>query len=94
MAGIGHIRRKVINRAYYLSSHAEDEMLDDGLDREDVENAVMRGRIEKELTADVRGRRYRIEGPAKNGGLLHVICRFKADGDLIIITVYALTEEI
>jgi hypothetical protein len=37
---------------------------------------------------------HRIEGPAKDGRLIQVICRFKADGDLMIITVYALTEDV
>jgi len=69
-------------------------MLNDGLEREDVENAILKGRIQKRLTEDVRGTRYRIEGPAKEGRLLHVVCRFKEEGDLIIITVYALEEDV
>ena len=88
------IRQKIIDRAYYLSSHAEDEMLDDELERDDVEYAILRGRIQRKLSEDRRGTRYRIEGPAKDGRLVHVICRFKADGNLIIITVYALTEDV
>ena len=94
MTKIQRIRQKVIDRAYYLSSHAEDEMLDDRLERDDVENAIFKGRVQKKLSEDVRGTRYRIEGPARDGRLIHVICRFKTDGDLIVTTVYALTEEI
>jgi hypothetical protein len=94
MARIQQIRQKIIDRAYYLSSHAEDEMLDDGLERKDIENAILKGRIQKKLTEDSRGTRYRIEGPAIDGRLIHVICRFKEDGDLIIITVYALMEDV
>jgi Domain of unknown function (DUF4258) len=52
-------------------------MLDDRLEREDIENAILKGRIQKKLTEDVRGIRYRIEGPAEDGRLIHVICRFK-----------------
>lgn len=92
MTKIREIRQKVIDRAYYLSSHAEDEMLDDGLGRDDIENAILRGRIEKKLSKDARGTRYRIEGPAKDGRRIHVVCRFKEDGQLIVITTYALTE--
>jgi hypothetical protein len=88
------IRQKIINRAYYLSSHAEDEMLDDELERDDVEHVILKGRIQRKLSEDRRGTRYRIEGPAKDGRLIQVICRFKADGELIIITVYALTEDV
>lgn len=94
MARIQLIRQKIIDRAYYLTSHAEDEMLDDGLDRDDVEYTILKGRIQKKLTEDVRGTRYRIEGPAKDGRLIHVICRFKEDGNLIIITAYTPTEDL
>jgi hypothetical protein len=69
-------------------------MLDDGLERDDVEHAILKGRIQRKLSEDTRGTRYRIEGPAKDGRLIHTICRFKADGDLIILTVYALAEDI
>lgn len=94
MASIQKIRQKIIDRDYYLSSHAEDEMLNDGLERFDVENAILKGRIEKKLTEDIRGTRYRMEGPARDGRLIHAVCRFKEDGNLVIITVYALGEEI
>ena len=66
----------------------------DRLERMDIENAVLKGRIEKKLTHDVRGTRYRLEGHAKDGRLIHVICRLKEKGSLIIITVYAVMEEI
>lgn len=68
-------------------------MLDDRLERDDVENALFKGRIQKKLSEDMRGVRYRIEGPAKDGRLIHVICRFREDANLVIITVYALAEE-
>jgi uncharacterized protein DUF4258 len=59
-------------------------MLDDELTREDIENAVLKGRIEKRLSEDIRGTKYRIEGPARDGRLIHVICRFNEDTDVII----------
>ena len=90
MTTIQRIRQKVIDREYYLSSHAEEEMLDDDLDRVDIENAILKGYIEKRMTQDIRGTRYRLEGPALDGRLIHVICRFKENTDIILITVYAL----
>jgi len=90
MATLQSIRQKIIDREYYLSSHAEEELLDDKLERKDIENAVLKGRIEKKMTEDRRGTRYRMEGPARDGRSIHVLCRFKEDADLIIITVYAL----
>ncbi|MFN0277432.1 MAG: DUF4258 domain-containing protein [Pyrinomonadaceae bacterium] len=93
MARIQRIRQKIIDRAYYLSSHAEEEMLDDELARDDIENAILKGRVQKKLTEDVRGTRYCVEGPARDGRPMHVICRFNEDADVIIITVYAVTED-
>jgi len=92
MSTIERIRQSVISRDYYLSSHAEDEMWADQLERSDVENAVLRGRVEKRMTKDPRGTRYRLEGPARDGRPIHVVCRFNEKRTLIIITVYALTE--
>lgn len=90
MATLHKIRQKIIDRNYYLASHAEEEMLNDALDRKDVENAILKGWIEKKMTLDVRGTRYRIEGPSMDGRLIHVLCRFREDTNLVIITVYAL----
>lgn len=84
------IKQSIIERNYYLSSHAEEEMIDDNLERKDIENAILSGRIEKKLTQDIRGTRYRIEGPAIDGRIIHVLCRFKESVNLLIITVYAL----
>lgn len=92
MTTIKRIQLKIIQRQYYLSAHAEDEMLDDGLQRQDIEHAILKGKVEKRLTHDVRGTRYRVEGPVPDGRLIHVICRFHVSRDLLIITVYALTE--
>jgi len=72
MKTLQRIRQKVIDKNYYISDHAEEEMLDDELEREDIENAILKGRIEKKLTEDIRGTRYRIEGPAKDGRSIHV----------------------
>ncbi len=90
MSDLQRIRQLVINRQYYLSAHAEEEMWADGLERRDVESCILRGRIEKRMTQDVRGTRFRIEGPARDGRMVHVICRFHVVQDLLIITVYAL----
>ncbi len=86
---IEKIRQRIRDRDYFLSSHAEEEMAEDALERPDVENAILRGAIDKKLTRDPRGTRYRIEGPALDGRRTHVVCRFHETGDLIIITVYA-----
>lgn len=89
MSVIEKIRRRIRDREYFLSSHAEDEMADDAFERRDVEHAILRGMVDKKLTHDPRGTRYRIEGPALDGRPMHLVCRFHEGGSLIIITVYA-----
>jgi len=64
-------------------------MAEDGFERPDVENAILNGFVQKRMTRDPRGTRYRIEGPARDGRLMHVVCRLREAGGLIIITVYA-----
>ena len=93
MSDLQRIRQLVIDRRYYLSAHAEEEMWADGLERPDLERCILAGRIEKRMTRDVRGTRYRIEGPARDRRLIHVVCRFHEAWDLVIITVYALEVE-
>ena len=90
MSVLKKIQQRIIDRDYFMSSHAEEEMLDDDLERKDIENAILKGRTDKKMAQDERGTRYRIEGPARDGRLIHVICRFREDSNLIIITVYAL----
>jgi hypothetical protein len=85
---IERIREKIRTRDYYLSSHAEEEMAEDGFERADMENAILVGFVQKKLTHDPRGTRYRVEGPARDGRPMQVLCRFKEVGSLVIITLY------
>ena len=45
MPAIERIREKVRQRDYYLSSHAEDEMAEEGFGRTDAEHALLHGFI-------------------------------------------------
>ena len=67
---IERMRRNIRSRDYYLSLHAEDEMAEDRFERADVENAILEGVLQKKLTRDPRGTRYRVEGPANDGRLI------------------------
>ena len=40
MSKIQRIRQKIIDKDYYLSSHAEEEMADDNIERNDIEHAI------------------------------------------------------
>jgi len=88
VAAIERIRQAIRQRDYYLSSHAEDELAADDFERADAEHALLHGFVEKKMTRDPRGIRYRIEGPARDGRLMHVVCRLPAVGSLVVITVY------
>lgn len=90
MSTIQKIRQRILKKDYYISWHAEEELLDDNLERADVVNAILKGRVQGKLTHDIRGTRYRIEGPARDGRIIHVICRFKETSNFIIITAYAI----
>ena len=90
MSTIRKIQQRIVDREYFISSHAEEEMLDDDLERKDIENAILKGKIEKKMTHDERGTRYRVEGPARDGRSIHVICRFRENASLIIVTAYAI----
>jgi Domain of unknown function (DUF4258) len=83
-----HLRQRIVDRAYYLSSHAEEEMRDDDLERADIENAILKGRVQKKLALDPRGPRYRLQGPALDGRAIQVICRLDENDQLRLITVY------
>lgn len=92
MPVIERIREKIRTRDYYLSLHAAEELAEDGFERTDMENAVLTGFVQKRLTHDPRGTRYRIEGTAKDGRTMNVICRFSEIDALVVITVYARNE--
>ncbi len=92
MGVLQRIRQCILDRRYYLSAHAEEEMWNDALERLDLERCILRGQIEKKMSHDIRGTRYRIEGPSRDGRLIHLICRFHETKDLLIITVYVLEE--
>lgn len=89
MTRLERIRRSILNRNYILSSHAEDEMYADDLERADVEHALIHGIINRKFSHDVRGLRYRVAGPARSDMPICVICRFRETDGLIIITAYA-----
>jgi YgiT-type zinc finger domain-containing protein len=45
MKDLQRIRQKIIDRDYFISVHAEEEMVDDELERADIEYAIFNGRL-------------------------------------------------
>ena len=87
------IKQKVTEQQYLISSHANEEMSDDALTADDVECAILTGKIRKRLTKDSRGTRYEVVGQSTDGRPVAVVCRLLETGWLRIITVYALEDE-
>ena len=83
------IRQKIVRNRYQVTAHALDEMRQDALAIVDMKHAIRRGRIRQRFTHDPRGTRYRIQGPARDGRVVNVICRVLDSEELRIITVYA-----
>jgi hypothetical protein len=68
--------------------HALEEADDDDFSVNDVENAILNGEIAKKYTHDPRGTRYEIHGPAEDGRMMFVVCRFCEKTGVLILTVF------
>jgi Domain of unknown function (DUF4258) len=89
---IDRIRGKVRLRQYDMSAHAMEEMAEDFLTIEDVEEAVLNGRISRVETDDPRGTRYIIVGTAVDRQTpVGVVGRFASNGRYLVTTVYEVT---
>ena len=64
---IERIREKIRRQLYDMSAHAMEEMAEDELDIEDVEQAILNGRIARIEKDDFRGTKYVVEGTATDG---------------------------
>ena len=91
MATLDKLKQKVLKKEYeFTIPHFFEEMADDNLVFADIENAMLKGRINRKFTRDPRGTRYEVVGPAKDGRQVAVISRIKSTGKLLFITTYAL----
>jgi Domain of unknown function (DUF4258) len=89
---IDGIRERVRLRQYDMSAHAMEEMAEDFLTIEDIEEAVLNGRISRVETDDPRGTRYIIVGIAIDRQTpVGVVGRFASNGRYLVITVYEVT---
>jgi len=89
------IREKIVKQEYeFTIPHFFEEMADDNIIFADIEMAISNGRIKRKFTRDPRGTRYEIVGSTKDGREIAIICRIKNTGELLLITTYALAEEI
>jgi len=69
-----------------------EEMVEDGLDIEDVEQAILNGRIARIERDDPRGIKYVVEGTGLDGFIpVGSVGRFTSTGRYLIITAYEIT---
>lgn len=92
MSKLQSIRQKIIDQNYCISEHAELERVEDHLEIEDIENAILKGKlVEKQV--DVRGTKYLIQGPTQDKRKITVVCTLKETSDLNIIAVFNATDK-
>jgi hypothetical protein len=85
LSKIGQIRILVRNGLYYLTEHANDEMLADGFDIYDVENGILSGKTRRSWP---REGKCEVIGTALDGRSIGVICRITQGHKVRVITVY------
>jgi hypothetical protein len=83
------MREKVRTSDYIMSTHADEEMDEDGLAIFDVEHVILTGEIlERQKDNDTNEWKYRIGGQSVAGEPAEVIAKISPSGKLVIITVY------
>lgn len=83
------IRALVGRGDYVLSVHAENELAKDGFTEEDLEAAILNGRIVRRERDSIGRPKYVIEGRARDRrGLTAAAQRFQTRGLVLIITAY------
>ena len=83
------LREKIWKQEYVVTTHARAEMVEDDLDRFDIELAVLSGRIIERQRDENSGEwKYRVRGISVNEEDIEVIVKFGPTGKLVFITVY------
>ncbi len=88
MGLIERIRHALLNQKYELTLHAKEELEDDDLTIDDLKTSILRGKVIKKFTHDIRGTRYEILGPTLEGHHLKIVGRFLPTGEFRIITTF------
>jgi hypothetical protein len=85
------MREKVRRRLYVMTTHAEEEMDNDGLTIFDVESVILTGEIvERQRDRRTREPKYLIRGETVSGARTAVVVgKFSPTDKLVILTVYA-----
>ena len=83
------MRKCVLAGRYVMTTHADEEMTDDGLTVFDVEHILRSGRIvERQRDREWGGWKYRLRGRTAGGEDVEVVWKIGARKEAVIITVY------
>jgi len=83
------MREKIRRRDYVVTTHADEEMYEDGFTIWDVEAAVLAGEIvERQRDRRSNDWKYVIHGRATTGAGVAVVARIGYSQRMVIITVY------
>ncbi len=83
------MREQIRSRDYVMTTHADEEMWEDGLAIEDIENTILTGQIvarQRDLHSEQW--KYLVRGGALDSRLVVVVAKIGYTRELVIITVY------
>lgn len=87
------IKKLIKKKNYLFSEHADEERTKDKLSVEEIEEAILSGKVIEEMVDDPRGESRLISGKSKNGKLIHVVIGLRF-GKPVIVTNYLPSEEV
>ena len=74
---------------YVVTTHADDEMDDDGLSVFDLESAVLNGTIvERQRDRETQEQKYVVRGEGTDGSAIGVVVKFSVTGRAVVLTVF------
>lgn len=83
-----HIRKK----DYLFSEHADEERTKDSLPVDEIQEAILSGKVIEERLDDPRGESRLVAGKSKNGKLIHAVVGLRFDKP-VIVTNYQPSKE-
>ena len=85
---IAWIRTQVRQEVYEVTAHAEEERQADKISIEEIEQALLTGKVLEECPDDPRGPSCLVLGHGREGYPIHVVCGQTPSKRLRIVTIY------
>lgn len=86
------IQKLIKKKDYLFSDHADDERTKDKLTVEEVEEAILSGKVIEERLDDPRGESRLVAGKTNAGKMIHVVIGLRF-GKPVIVTNYIPSQE-